>query len=99
MSLRALLSGPEIVVAPGVYDGLTAMLVSGNTNNPAGRIVMQKVGEALGQRAGCHLLPAPGAARRRARRLRRGDRLHAGARLRRAGPGARVGRLPVELKR
>ena len=28
MSLRALLSGPEIVVAPGVYDGLTAMLVA-----------------------------------------------------------------------
>jgi 2-methylisocitrate lyase-like PEP mutase family enzyme len=28
MSLRALLSGPEIVVAPGVYDGLTAMLAT-----------------------------------------------------------------------
>ena len=28
MSLRELLSGPEIVVAPGVYDGLTTMLAT-----------------------------------------------------------------------
>jgi len=28
MSLRQLLSGPEIVVAPGVYDGLTTMLAT-----------------------------------------------------------------------
>ena len=28
MSLRALLAGPEIVVAPGIYDGLSAMLVA-----------------------------------------------------------------------
>jgi 2-methylisocitrate lyase-like PEP mutase family enzyme len=28
MSLRALLSGPEITVAPGVYDGLTTMLAT-----------------------------------------------------------------------
>jgi 2-methylisocitrate lyase-like PEP mutase family enzyme len=28
MSLRELLSGPEIVVAPGIYDGLTALLVA-----------------------------------------------------------------------
>lgn len=28
MSLRALLGGPEIVVAPGIYDGLSAMLVA-----------------------------------------------------------------------
>jgi len=28
MSLKALLAGPEIVVAPGIYDGLSAMLVA-----------------------------------------------------------------------
>src|SRR5258708_17105707 len=28
MSLRRLLAGPEIVVAPGIYDGMSAMLVA-----------------------------------------------------------------------